>query len=127
MNTSEHYTYAIRDLRKLIINDIIEIFKSQNITSLNLLTDKEGRNYDDDNYNDSWVNDHRVWVYCRDFLGGGLNAIIKTISIQPDFEDGLYIMAEGDENCEVYTPFDIELNCNIYIAILEHLEQRFDL
>lgn len=98
---------------------IIDLMQENGVTEINMLTDKEGRNVDDDDCDEDFIYDYRVWAfgqanYC---YHEGYITLVK-------IKDGNIILEAEDE--ESYDDEQISHTTRLYISILENLEMRFN-
>ena len=54
----------LEELNKLAKNSIVNLMTSKGISKANLKIDQNGHDEADEDYDENWVYDHRVWVDC---------------------------------------------------------------
>ena len=54
----------LTELEILVHNSIVNLMKSKGVTKVDLMIDQNGRDEEDEDYDEDWVFDHRIWVDC---------------------------------------------------------------
>ncbi len=71
------------------------------VTEIDLMLDDEGRDMDDEDYNEDWVEDNRVWALCSSKLRlskyGDEEGYASSIKLNKKGDD-ILITAEGEDN-----------------------------
>ena len=107
----------LTELEILVHNSIVNLMKSKGVTKVNLMIDQNGRNEEDEDYDEDWVFDHRVWVDCYGKYaneGGYVN------EVEIDEYDRILLTAEGEDN--TYSNVYVSQNVETFIEVLERLE-----
>ena len=107
----------LTELEILVHNSIVNLMKSKGVTKVNLMIDQNGRNEEDEDYDEDWVFDHRVWVDCYGKYaneGGYVN------EVEIDEYDRILLTAEGEDN--TYSNVYVSQNVETFIEVLQRLE-----
>lgn len=104
-------------LSKLAKNSIVNLMKSKGVTKVDLMVDQNGRNRDDEDYDEDWVFDHRVWIDC---YGKYYNEMGYVSEVKIDDNNEIFLTAEGEE-CTYYNDY-VSQNVETFIEVLERLE-----
>ena len=107
----------LTELEILVHNSIVNLMKSKGVTKVNLMIDQNGRNEEDEDYDEDWVFDHRVWVDCYGKYaneGGYVN------EVEIDEYDRILLTAEGEDS--TYSNVYVSQNVETFIEVLERLE-----
>lgn len=119
MKTSKEFIENYDKMQNEIVETIIQYFKDNNITSLDLTTDLNGKSLLDEDFDDIWVEDNRVWVECYGKYGN------ETGYLSSIEYDGKYLSFTAEGECYSYEEDNVEHTLGVYIDILLHLETRF--
>lgn len=109
----------LNEVHTLVHNSIVNLMKSKGVTEVNLMLDKEGRDFNDDDYDEDWAYDNRVWVDC---YGKYSNEIGYLSEVKLGKNDTLLFTAEGEN--DTYDDDYVSLSTGKYIDVLEQLENR---
>ena len=104
-------------LSKLAKNSIVNLMRSKGVTKVDLMIDQNGRDEEDEDYDEDWAFDHRVWVDCYGKYaneGGYVN------EVEIDEYDRILLTAEGEDN--TYSNVYVSQNVETFIEVLERLE-----
>ena len=107
----------LTELEILVHNSIVNLMKSKGVTKVNLMIDQNGRNEEDEDYDEDWVFDHRVWVDCYGKYaneGGYVN------EVEIDEYDRILLTAEGEDS--TYSNVYVSQNVETFIEVLQRLE-----
>ena len=105
------------DLEILVHNSIVNLMKSKGVTKVNLMIDQNGRNEEDEDYDEDWVFDHRVWVDC---YGKYANEDGYVSEVEIDKNDKILLTAKGEYN--TYSNYYVSHNIGNFLDVLERLE-----
>ena len=107
----------LTELEILVHNSIVNLMKSKGVTKVDLMVDQNGRNRDDEDYDEDWVFDHRVWGDCYGKYaneGGYVN------EVEIDEYDRILLTAEGEDS--TYSNVYVSQNVETFIEVLQRLE-----
>ena len=107
----------LTELEILVHNSIVNLMKSKGVTKVDLMVDQNGRNRDDEDYDEDWAFDHRVWVDCYGKYaneGGYVN------EVEIDEYDRILLTAEGEDS--TYSNVYVSQNVETFIEVLQRLE-----
>ena len=107
----------LAELKKLAYDSIVNLMKSKGVTKVNLMVDQNGRNEEDEDYDEGWVEDHRVWIDC---YGKYSNEMGYVIEVEIDENNDILLTAEGEY--DTYPNDYVSKYVNDYIDVLERLE-----
>ena len=107
----------LEELNKLVHDSIVNLIKSKGVTKVNLKIDQNGRDEDDEDYDENWVYDHRVWVEC---YGKYCNEAGYVSEVEIDDNNNILLTAE-DEDFTYYNDC-VSQNVETFIEVLERLE-----
>ena len=105
------------ELEILVHDSIINLMKSKGVTKVDLMVDQNGRNHDDEDYDEDWVFEHRVWVDC---YGKYANEGGYVSEVEIDEYDRILLTAEGEDS--TYSNVYVSQNVETFIEVLERLE-----
>ena len=91
--------------------------KSKGVTKVNLMIDQNGRNEEDEDYDEDWVFYHRVWVDC---YGKYANEGGYVSEVEIDEYDRILLTAEGEDS--TYSNVYVSQNVETFIEVLQRLE-----
>ena len=115
--SSAELNEQLNEVRNLAKQSIVGIMRKHNVKSADFLLDEDGRNYDDDEYDDDFVYDNRVWTECY----GKYNNETGYISlVEIDDADNIKITAEGEDG--TYPTDYVCHSTGVYVDILEHIQ-----
>lgn len=106
------------EIRTLILNSIVNLMKMHNVTSVDFMLDREGRDFDDEDYDENWVTDNRVWVDC---YGKFTNEVGFVSEVKLGKNDTILLTAEGEN--DTYDNDFVGQGTGVYIDVLAHLEK----
>lgn len=107
----------LTELEILVHNSIVNLMKSKGVTKVNLMIDQNGRNEEDEDYDEDWVFDHRVWVDC---YGKYANEGGYVSEVEIDEYDRILLTAEGEDS--TYSNVYVSQNVETFIEVLQRLE-----
>ena len=107
----------LTELEILVHNSIVNLMKSKGVTKVDLMVDLNGRNRDDEDYDEDWVFDHRVWVDC---YGKYANEGGYVSEVEIDEYNRILLTAEGEDS--TYSNVYVSQNVETFIEVLERLE-----
>ena len=107
----------LEELNKLVHDSIVNLIKSKGVTKVNLKIDQNGHNEDDEDYDENWVYDHRVWVEC---YGKYCHEAGYVSEVEIDDNNNILLTAE-DEDFTYYNDC-VSQNVETFIEVLERLE-----
>ena len=107
----------LTELEILVDNSIINLMKSKGVTKVDLMVDQNGRNRDDEDYDEDWVFEHRVWVEC---YGKYCHEAGYVSEVEIDEYDKILLTAEDDD----FTYYNdcVSQNVETFIEVLQRLE-----
>ena len=105
------------EVSKLAKNSIVNLMRSKGVTKVDLMVDQNGRNRDDEDYDEDWAFDHRVWVDC---YGKYANEGGYVSEVEIDEYDRILLTAEGEDS--TYSNVYVSQNVETFIEVLERLE-----
>ena len=105
------------EVSKLAKNSIVNLMRSKGVTKVDLMVDQNGHNRDDEDYDEDWVEDHRVWVDC---YGKFANEDGYVSEVEIDKNDKILLTAEGEYN--TYSNCFVSQNIGNFLDVLERLE-----
>ena len=106
------------EVSKLAKNSIVNLMRSKGVTKVNLVVDQNGRNEEDKEYDEDWVDDHRVWIDC---YGKYYNEMGYVREVKIDDNDNIFLTAEG-ENGTTYPNDYVSQSVGTFLDVLERLE-----
>lgn len=116
MKTSEELFEAMKSIREDAKNSIVEILKKHNNTA-DFMIDENGNDEDDEEYDDDFEYENRVWTEC---YGKYDNETGYISMVQIDNNGNIDITAEGED---ISYPTDYVCHSTpVYLDILERLE-----
>ena len=92
--------------------------RSKGVTKVNLVVDQNGRDEEDEEYDEDWVDDHRVWIDC---YGKYYNEMGYVSEVKIDDNNNILLTAEG-ENGTIYPNDYISQSVGTFLDVLERLE-----
>ena len=105
------------EVSKLAKNSIVNLMRSKGVTKVDLMVDQNGHNRDDEDYDEDWVDDHRVWIDC---YGKYYNEMGYVSEVKIDDDNNIFLTAEGEN---VTYPNDyISQSVGTFLDVLERLE-----
>lgn len=107
----------LKELNVLAHDSIVNLMKSKGVTEVNLMRDQEGRDEYDDDYDENWAYDNRVWVDC---YGKYLNEVGYVSEVKIGKGDTILLTAEGED--DTYPDDYVSHTTGIYIDVLGRLE-----
>lgn len=107
----------LTELEILVHDSIVNLMKSKGVTKVDLMVDQNGRNRDDEGYDEDWAFDHRVWVDC---YGKFANEDGYVSEVEIDKNDKILLTAEGEYN--TYSNCFVSQNIGNFLDVLERLE-----
>ena len=116
MSSATLYEELVK-LSKLAKNSIVNLMRSKGVTKVDLMIDQNGRDEEDEDYDEDWAFDHRVWVDCYGKYaneGGYVN------EVEIDEYDRILLTAEGEDN--TYSNVYVSQNVETFIEVLQRLE-----
>ena len=105
------------ELSKLAKNSIVNLMRSKGVTKVNLMIDQNGRDEEDEDYDEDWVFEHRVWVDC---YGKYANEGGYVSEVEIDEYDRILLTAEGEDS--TYSNVYVSQNVETFIEVLERIE-----
>lgn len=114
---SADLTDKLAELHTLAHNSIVNLMKSKGVTKVDLMVDQNGRNYDDEDYDEDWSYDHRVWVDC---YGKYSNEVGYVSEVELGGDSSILLTAEGEDG--TYPNDYVSQNVGNLIDVLERLE-----
>ena len=106
------------ELSKLAKNSIVNLMRSKGVTKVDLMVDQNGHNRDDEDYDEDWVDDHRVWIDC---YGKYCNEMGYVSEVKIDDNNNIFLTAEG-ENGTIYPNDYVSQSVGTFLDVLERLE-----
>ena len=116
MSSATLYEELVK-LSKLAKNSIVNLMRSKGVTKVDLMIDQNGRDEEDEDYDEDWAFDHRVWVDCYGKYaneGGYVN------EVEIDEYDRILLTAEGEDS--TYSNVYVSQNVETFIEVLQRLE-----
>lgn len=109
------------DLYELVNKSILNLMKSKGVTKVNLMVDQNGRNEEDDDYDEDWVFENRVWVECYGKYSNE-GGYVSEVEIGNDIFSGCVIRLTAEGECGTYPDECVSHNLEDLISLLERLE-----
>ena len=106
----------LEELNKLAHDSIVNLMTSKGISKANLNIDQNGHNEDDEDYDENWVDDYRVWVDC---YGKYFNEVGYVSEIEIDDNNNILLTAEGEYG--TYPKITYQSVCTL-LDVLKRLE-----
>ena len=97
MSSATLYEELVK-LSKLAKNSIVNLMRSKGVTKVNLVVDQNGRDEEDEEYDEDWVDDHRVWIDC---YGKYYNEMGSASEVEIDDNNNI-LHTEKKENRTIY-------------------------
>lgn len=116
--TSKELFNKLNEVRENAEESIVSIMKSRNLTSIDLTMDDEGRTNDDEDYNDDFFYENRVWAECYGKYGNE-QGYVTEIKLSKK-GDHIIFEAEGEEGS--YPNDYIGHYADLYVYTLELIE-----
>ena len=116
MSSATLYEELVK-LSKLAKNSIVNLMRSKGVTKVDLMIDQNGRDEEDEDYDEDWAFDHRVWVDC---YGKYANEDGYVSEVEIDKNDKILLTAEGEYN--TYSNYYVSHNIGNFLDVLERLE-----
>lgn len=111
----------LTELNTLAHNSIVNLMKSKGVTKVDLMVDQDGRNYDDDDYDEDWAYDHRVWVDCYGKHSNEVGYVSEVeLGKEVDGNCAILLTAEGEDG--TYSNDYVSQSLGNLIDVLERLE-----
>lgn len=109
------------ELHTLAHNSIVNLMNSKGVTKVNLMVDQNGRDIDDEDYDDEWGCDHRVWVDCYGKYSNEVGYVSEVeLGKDADGDSAILLTAEGEDGTYP-NDYVSQSTCNL-IDVLERLE-----
>ena len=105
------------EVSKLAKNSIVNLMRSKGVTKVDLMVDQNGHNRDDEDYDEDWVDDHRVWIDC---YGKYYNEMGYVSEVKIDDNNEIFLTAEGENG--TYPNDYVSQSVGTFLDVLEHLE-----
>lgn len=105
------------EVSKLAKNSIVNLMRSKGVTKVDLMVDQNGHNRDDEDYDEGWVDDHRVWIDC---YGKYYNEMGYVSEVEIDDNNDIFLTAEGEN--DTYPNDYVSHYPNDFVDVLERLE-----
>lgn len=119
--SSANLAEKLTELNTLAHNSIVNLMKSKGVTKVDLMVDQDGRNYDDDDYDEDWVYDHRVWVDCYGKYSNEVGYVSEVeLGKEVDGHSAILLTAEGEDS--TYSNYSVSQSLGNLIDVLERLE-----
>lgn len=109
------------DLYELVNKSILNLMKSKGVTKVNLMVDQNGRNEEDDDYDEGFVFDNRVWVECYGKYGHE-SGYVSEVELGNDVFSGCVIRLTAEGGYDTYPDDYVSHNLEDLISVLERLE-----
>ena len=116
MSSATLYEELVK-LSKLAKNSIVNLMRSKGVTKVDLMIDQNGRDEEDEDYDEDWAFDHRVWVDC---YGKYANEGGYVSEVEIDEYDRILLTAEGEDS--TYSNVYVSQNVETFIEVLQRLE-----
>lgn len=111
----------LTELHILAHKSVVNLMKSKGVTKVDLMVDQNGRNYDDEDYDEDWAYDHRVWVHCYGMYSNEVGYVSKVeLGKDVDGNSAILLTAEGEDG--TYTNDYVSQSVGNLIDVLERLE-----
>ena len=111
----------LTELEILVDNSIVSLMKSKGVTKVDLMVDQNGCNRDDEDYDEDWVFDHRVWVDCYGKYANEVGYVSEVeLGKEVDGNSAILLTAEGEDG--TYSNDYVSQNVETFIEVLERLE-----
>ena len=110
------------DLYALANKSILNLMKSKGVTKVNLMVDQNGRNEEDDDYDEDWVFENRVWVECYGKYSHE-SGYVSEVEFGNDIFSGCVIRLTEEGDCGTYSDEYVSHNLEDLISVLERLEK----
>ena len=107
----------LTELEILVHNSIVNLMKSKGVTKVDLMIDQNGRDEEDEDYDEDWAFDHRVWVDC---YGKYANEGGDGGEVGSEEYDRILLTAEGEDS--TYSNVYVSQNVETFIEVLQRLE-----
>lgn len=107
----------LEEICTLTMDSIVNLMKLKGVTEVNLMRDQEGRDEDDDDYDEDWAYDNRVWADC---YGKYSNEVGYVSEVKLGKNNKILLTAEGEDG--TYPNDYVSQSVSVYIGVLERLE-----
>ena len=107
----------LEELNKLVHDSIVNLIKSKGVTKVNLKIDQNGRDEEDEDYDENWVDDYRVWVDC---YGKYFNEVGYVSEVKIDDNNNILLTAEGENG--TYPNDYVSQSVGTLLDVLKRLE-----
>ena len=109
------------EVSKLAKNSIVNLMRSKGVTKVNLMVDQNGRNEEDKDYDEDWVDDHRVWIDCYGKYYNEMGYVSEVeLGKEVDGNSAILLTAEGEDG--TYSNDYVSQNVETFIEVLQRLE-----
>ena len=110
------------DLSNKVTESIVSLMKSNGVTEVDFTLDSEGRASDDEEYDEDWVMDNRVYTVCF----GKYYALEGYVSKVKVLDCGLDLTSMPLEDDVEYSHDYTDTSCGVLIDVLDRLEKMFN-
>lgn len=107
----------LEELNKLVNDSIVNLIKSKGVTKVNLMIDQNGRDEEDEDYDENWVYDNRVWVDC---YGKYFNEVGYVSEVEIDDNNNILLTAESENG--TYPNDYVSQSVGTLLDVLKRLE-----
>lgn len=107
----------LEELNKLVHDSIVNLIKSKGVTKVNLMIDQNGRDEEDEDYDENWVYDNRVWVDC---YGKYFNEVGYVSEVEIDDNNNILLTAESENG--TYPNDYVSQSVGTLLDVLKRLE-----
>ena len=107
----------LEELNKLVHDNIVNLIKSKGVTKVNLKIDQNGLDEEDEDYDENWVYDYRVWVDC---YGKYFNEVGYVSEVEIDDNNNILLTAEGENG--TYPNDYVSQSVGTLLDVLKRLE-----
>ena len=107
----------LEELNKLVHDNIVNLMRSKGVTKVNLKIDQNGLDEEDEDYDENWVYDYRVWVDC---YGKYFNEVGYVSEVEIDDNNNILLTAEGENG--TYPNDYVSQSVGTLLDVLKRLE-----
>ena len=119
--SSANLAEKLTELNTLAHNSIVNLMKSKGVTKVDLMVDQNGHNRDDEDYDEDWVDDHRVWIDCYGKYYNEMGYVSEVeLGKEVDGNSAILLTAEGEDG--TYSNDYVSHYPNDFVDVLERLE-----